>query len=127
MAFRLEKEKTNSTPYVLVDEEKGYMKIDGRCFHENVVLLFKEINDWLDVYLKTDFGLFTFDSDIEYLNSSTLKLLNNLLLKMDEHSSEKNKIIVNWITIEDDDMMIECGEDFMEEMVNLEFNMVVKG
>jgi len=126
MAFRLEKEKTNSTPYVLVDEEKGYMKMDGQCFHENVVLLFKEINDWLDVYLKTDFGLFTFDSDIEYLNSSTLKLLNNLLLTLDEHSSEKNKIIVNWITIEDDDMMIECGEDFQEEIENLEFNMVTK-
>ena len=126
MAFRLEKEKTNSTPYVLVDEEKGYMKMDGQCFHENVVLLFKEINDWLDVYLKTDFGLFTFDSDIEYLNSSTLKLLNNLFLKLDEHSSEKNKIIVNWITIEDDDMMIECGEDFQEEIENLEFNMVTK-
>ena len=126
MAFRLEKEKTNSTPYVLVDEEKGYMKMDGQCFHENVVLLFKEINDWLDVYLKTNFGLFTFDSDIEYLNSSTLKLLNILLLKLDEHSSDENKIIVNWITIADDDMMIECGEDFQEDMENLEFNMVTK-
>ena len=126
MAFRLEKEKTTSTPYVLVDEEKGYMKMDGQCFHENVVLLFKEINDWLDVYLKTDFGLLTFDSEIEYLNSSTLKLLNNLLLKLDEHSSNKNKIIVNWITIANDDMMIECGEDFKEEMENLEFKLIVK-
>ena len=126
MAFRLEKEKTNSTPYVLIDEEKSYMKMDGQCFHENVVLLFREINEWLDVYLKTDFGLFTFDSDIEYLNSSTLKLLNILLLKLDKHSSDKNKIIVNWITIEDDEMMIECGEDFQEDMENLEFNLITK-
>ena len=126
MAFRLEKEKTNSMPYVLLDEEKSYMKMEGQCFHENVVLLFKEINDWLDVYLKTDFGLFTFDSDIEYLNSSTLKLLNTLLLKLDKYSSGKNKIIVNWITIEEDDIMIECGEDFQEEMENLVFNLVTK-
>ena len=126
MVFRLEKEKTNSTPYILVDEEKSYMKMEGQCFHENVVLLFKEINEWLDVYLETDFGLFTFDSDIEYLNSSTLKLLNILLLKLDEHSSDENKIIVNWITIENDDMMIECGEDFQEDMENLEFNMLTK-
>jgi len=124
MSFRLEKEKTFSTPYVIVDEEKGYMKMEGQCFHENIVLLFKEINDWLDVYLKTDFGLFTFDCNIEYLNSSTLKLLNVLLLKLDEHSSDDNKVIVNWITVEYDEIMIECGEDYEEEMENLEFNLV---
>ena len=126
MPFLLEKEKTFSTPYVIVDEEKGYMKMEGQCFHENIVLLFKEINDWLDVYLKTDFGLFTFDCNIEYLNSSTLKLLNVLLLKLDEHSSEKNKVIVNWITIEYDEIMIECGEDYEDEMENLEFNMITQ-
>jgi len=126
MAFYLEKEKTFSTPYILIDEKKGYMKMEGQCFHENVVVLFKEINDWLDVYIKTDFGLFTFDCDIEYLNSSTLKLLNVLLLKLDKHSCEKNKIIVNWITIEEDDIMIECGEDYQEEMKNLEFNLIKK-
>jgi len=126
MAFHLEKQKTASTPYILVDEEKGYMKMEGQCFHENVVSYFKEITDWLDAYLETDFGLFTFDSDIEYSNSSALKLLNNILIELDAHSANGNKIIVNWITIEDDDMMIECGEDFRSEMENLEFNLVVK-
>jgi len=126
MAFRLEKEKSTSTPYVLVDEENSCMKMEGQCFHEKVVVLFKEINDWLDVYLESDFGLFTFDCDIEYLNSSTLKLLNTLLLKLDKHSSDNNKVIVNWITIEDDDMMVECGEDFQDEMENMEFNIVTK-
>ncbi|MCL2764349.1 MAG: DUF1987 domain-containing protein [Treponema sp.] len=126
MAFYLEKEKTFSTPYIIIDEKKGYMKMEGQCFHENVVVLFKEINDWLDIYLKTDFGLFTFDCDIEYLNSSTLKLLNVLLLKLDKHSCENNKIIVNWITIEEDDIMIECGEDYQEEMESLKFNLLTK-
>ncbi|MCL2809871.1 MAG: DUF1987 domain-containing protein [Treponema sp.] len=126
MSFYLEKEKTFSMPYILIDEKKGYMKMEGQCFHENVVVLFKEINNWLDVYLKTDFVLFTFDCDIEYLNSSTLKLLNVLLLKLDRHSCKNNKIIVNWITIEEDDIMIECGEDYQEEMENLEFNLVIK-
>ena len=126
MSFYLEKEKTFSMPYILIDEKKGYMKMEGQCFHENVVVLFKEINNWLDVYLKTDFVLFTFDCDIEYLNSSTLKLLNVLLLKLDKHSCENNKIIVNWITIEEDDIMIECGEDYQVEMQNLKFNLVIK-
>jgi hypothetical protein len=126
MPFRLEKEKTTSTPYVLVDEERNYMRLEGRCFHENVGVFFKEINDWLDRYLAADFGTFTFDNAINYFNSSTTKLMLNLLFKMDRHSSGGNKIIVNWITTEDNDIMIECGEDFREEMKNLEFNLIIQ-
>ena len=126
MAFRLEREKTTSTPYVLVDEEKGYMKLEGRCFHENVGAFFNEINDWLTQYLATDFGTFTFDNAISYFNSSTTKLMLTMLLKMDRYASAENKIIVNWITTGDNDIMVECGEDFEEEMENLEFNIVIQ-
>jgi len=125
MTFRLEKDKTTSTPYVLVDEEKNYMKLEGRCFHENVGDFFKEINDWLDGYLATDFKVFTFDNAMNYFNSSTTKLMLNMLMKMDRHSSDAHKIIVNWITTEDNDIMIECGEDFKEELKNLEFNLII--
>jgi len=126
MAFLLEKEKTTSTPYVLIDEKKSYMKMEGRSFHENIGAFFKDINDWLDSYLTTDFGIFTFDNLISYFNSSTTKLMLNMLVKMDRHSSDKNKVIVNWITTEENDIMVECGEDFQEEMENLEFNLIIK-
>ena len=55
MAFIMELLPTESTPYVLINEEKGYMKLEGRCFHENVIDFFKEVNEWLDDYLNSDF------------------------------------------------------------------------
>jgi len=125
MAFRLEKAKTTSTPYILVDEEKNYMKLEGRCFHEKAGEFFREINDWLDVYLESDFKTFTFDNEINYFNSSTTKLLFNMLLKLDSHVSAEKEIIVNWITTSDNDIMIECGEDFKEDMGKLRFNLVI--
>ena len=126
MAFYLEKQKTTSTPYVLVDEEKNYMRLEGRSFHENVVDFFMEINDWLDSYLGSDFGTFTFDCEMNYFNSSTAKLLLNLIMKMDKHASSQKKVIVNWISTESNDIVIECGEDFQEEVSRLEFNLVIK-
>jgi len=126
MAYRLEKEKTTSTPYILIDEEKSYMRFDGRSFHENVVEFFKDANDWLDTYLVKDFGTFTFDFEMNYFNSSTSKLLHNMLTKMDKCASDEKKVIVNWITTEDNDIIIECGEDFQEDFSNLEFNMIIK-
>lgn len=125
MAFLLEKQKTGSTPYVLVDEEKQYMKFEGESFHENVIGFFSEVNNWLKDYLETDFTSLTFDCELQYFNSSTAKLLLNMLLEMDEYASGEKKVTVNWVTTEDNDIIIECGEDFQEEMSNLEFNLVV--
>ena len=125
MPFHLEKEKTTSTPYVLVDEEKSYMKLEGRCFHENIAMFFREVANWLDEYLTTDFKLFTFDNAISYFNSSTTKLIYNMLKRLDGHTTAENKVVVNWITEKDNEVMIECGEDFKEEMEHLEFNLIV--
>jgi hypothetical protein len=126
MAFHIEKEKTTSTPYTLVDEGKSYMRLEGKCFHEKVADFFREVNDWLAEYLASDFGSFTFDCELNYFNSSTTKLLHNMLMKMDKYTSDKNRVIVNWITTEDNDIMVECGEDFKEDFRNLEFNLVIK-
>jgi hypothetical protein len=126
MAYRLEKEKTTSTPYILIDEEKSYMRFEGRSFHENVVEFYRDVNNWLDAYLEKDFGSFTFDFEMNYFNSSTSKLLHNMLTKMDKCVCDEKKVIVNWITTEDNDIIIECGEDFREDFSNLKFNMIIK-
>jgi hypothetical protein len=102
------------------------MKFEGRSFHENVVEFYKDVNSWLDAYLEKDFGSFTFDFEMNYFNSSTSKLLHNMLTKMDAYASDKKKVIVNWITTEDNDIIIECGEDFQEDFNKLEFNMIIK-
>ena len=124
-AFTLEKHKTGSTPYVLVDEENSYMKFEGECFHENVVRFFEDIIVWLEEFLKRNFKQFVFDCQLQYFNSSTAKLLLNMLTEMDEHAKDGKKVVVNWITTEDNDIIIECGEDFQEEMLHLEFNVVI--
>jgi len=124
MAFRLERKKTTSTPYILVDEANNYMKMEGRCFHENAGVLFKEINNWLDGYLLTDFETFTFDSNISYFNSSTTKLMFDILKKLDLSASAQKKVTVNWITHEANEVMAECGTDFKADMQNLRFNLI---
>jgi len=125
MSFRLEKQPTVSTPYVLVDETNNYMKLEGQCFHEMVTELFADVNESLDRCLASGGSVFTFDCMFNYFNSSTAKLLFNMLMKMDRQAANGKKVIVNWITAEDNDIMIECGEDFQEELENLEFNLII--
>jgi hypothetical protein len=123
MPYRLEKEKSDMTPHVLIDEESGYMKFEGESYHDNIVAFFREISNWLSQFLKTDFASFTLDCELRYFNSSTVKLLLNMLLDMDDSPNSKN-ITVNWITVKGNKIIIECGEDFQEDLKNLKFNLV---
>ena len=126
MSFKLERAKTRTTPYVLIDEEKGYMRFEGESYLEDIVGFFKDINDWLQKYLASDFKEFTFDCALEYFNSSTTKQIYNMLRLMDGAAPGK-KVTVNWIVAnEDDDMLIESGEDYQEDMENLSFNIKIK-
>jgi len=125
MAYKLELERTKTTPYVLIDEEKGFMRFEGESYLEDVVGFFLEVNEWLEKYLASDAGDLTFECAMEYFNSSTTKQLYNIMRAMDAHAADK-KMIVNWIVAdEDDDMLIECGEDYQEEMEELEFNIII--
>ena len=123
MTYKLEREKTDLTPYVLIDEERKYMKFEGESYHENVIEFFREISEWLGRFLKTDFDNFTFDCELTYFNSSTVKVLLNMLLDMD-NSQNSEKIAVNWITTKRNKIIIECGEDFQEDLENIKFDIV---
>ena len=115
---------TESTPYILIDEAKGYIRFKGECYSENTVEFFKPITDWLTGYLAKNFRQLIFDCELEYFNSSTSKLLYNMLIAMDTRAAQakgKVKITVNWIVDKDNDVIIECGEDFEDELENLEF------
>lgn len=124
MAFRLEKEKTGSTPYVLIDEENSYIKFEGTSFAENIAGFFKDVSDWLDDYLVSDFTKLTFDCELSYFNSSTAKLLLNMIMDIDE-AAKGREVVINWITTEDDDINIECGEEFQEDIEHCKFNIVI--
>jgi len=127
MAFKLERTRTKTTPYILIDEEKGYMRFEGESYLEDIIGFFKEINEWLQQHMASDFYAFTFDCALEYFNSSTTKQIYNMLRLMDTNTLGRI-VTVNWIVAdEDDDMLIECGEDFKEEMENLSFNIVING
>lgn len=119
--FKLEKEKTVSTPYILIDEERGYMTFEGESFPENVIHFYKEITDWIYDYLKSDFQAFTFDCKLVYFNSSTSKFLLNIFSAMDDAAANGKRVIVNWTCDSHNEIIIECAEAFAEDFTNLKF------
>ena len=118
--YFLEIDKTGFTPYVLVDEANNIMKFDGESFHENTLEFFRDIIDWLDKYLSCEHAPFTFECALNYFNSSTSKILFDMLEKMDESVEDNGKIIVNWYVRKGNELMYELHEDLFEDFDSLD-------
>ena len=123
MAFYLKKKKTKSTPYVLIDEVNRCMEFEGDSFPENAIEFFGDIKLWLNEYLESDYGTFVFECKLNYFNSSTAKVLFDMMALMDEYSAGENQATVNWHIAKDNRMMIELYEDFQEDFENLKMDL----
>ena len=125
MGFKLERKKTKISPYILIDEDKSYIRIEGESYLEDILMFFREINEWLERYLASDFTELTFDCEMYFFNSSTTKQLYNMFSRIDENAIGK-RVVINWIVPDkNDEIMISCGEDFRDIFENCEFNIII--
>ncbi len=127
MSGVFEKERSGSTPYILFDPERHYLRMEGESFHENVAEFYAELDRLVGQYIYTDFSTFTFDCALSYFNSSTAKFLLNFFLNIDDAIAQTQKeVIVRWIADADNEIIVEFGEDFAEELEHIEFCMVIQ-
>ncbi len=122
----IELKRTSSTPYVLFDENKSYMMFKGESFPENVTAFYGDILAKLKEHLESSISVFVFDCELVYFNSSSSKLLMNMMGLMDDAAQKGKDITVNWITTADNEIITECGEEFAEDFTNFTFNIIEK-
>ena len=61
------------------------------------------------------------------LNSSSTKVMLNFLDLLEQAAQDGKQIRVNWFYDPDNEAVLECGQDFSEELQVLTFNLVEKG
>jgi len=116
---------TKSSPSVNFDASAGVLEIKGKSYPENAARFYAPILQWLDEYLH-DFKGRQIEVNLEmiYLNSSSSKAFLNLFDVLDRCAKGGQKVVVNWLYHEENDTILECGEEFMEEMEAVTFNLV---
>jgi hypothetical protein len=118
-------EKTNSTPSIAFDALTGKLQIKGESFPENVAKFYSPVLDWIKSYLEEETKEIQIDFKITYFNSSTSKVFMTLFDLLDLYAMKGREITVNWICDEDNDIAIECGEEFKEDLSYLSFQIEV--
>jgi hypothetical protein len=116
-------EATPETPTIILDKDNNNFKIQGKSFPEEARSFYKPVLDWLSEYVNAPNDKTDFVVDIEYYNTASSKMLLEVLKRMKEIHKNGNKVEVHWHYPEDDEDMLEAGEDY-EEILQIPFKYV---
>ena len=99
------------TPLMQFNGEEGVFEISGRSIPENSIEFYKPLLNWVDDYVKHPSGKTTLSIKLEYFNTSSSKCLVELFRKLEE-IIDKSEVKVQWYYEEEDEDMMESGQDF---------------
>ena len=117
-------EGTPKTPTISFDANTGVIEIKGRSIPENSIEFYKPLVDWLDKFVDVAQGTVNVNIQLEYFNTSSSKCILDVFKKL-ENLQNKNRaeVVINWYYEEDDEDMLEAGEDY-QSILKIPFNMV---
>ncbi len=115
---------TEDTPNVILDKENGKFEISGRSLPEDVNMFFEPIMDWIDDYCEDPLDKTMFDFKLEYFNTASSKVILDILLKLEELAENEKEVTVRWHYHEDEEDMLEAGEEYAD-IVEIPFKYVV--
>lgn len=116
-------EGTAKTPTVKFDAANGVFEIKGRSIPENSIEFYKPLVDWLDEYAKGPREQTQVNVQLEYFNTSSSKCILDVFKKLETIHKGKNEVLINWYYEEDDEDMLEAGEDY-ESIIRVPFKMI---
>ena len=116
-------EGTPKTPSVKFDAQEGVIEVKGRSIPENSIEFYKPLVEWLEKYGNTPAGQTKVNVQLEYFNTSSSKCILDVFKKLESIYKAKNDVIINWYYEEDDEDMLEAGEDY-ESIIKVPFKMI---
>ncbi len=112
-------EGTAKTPSVNFTD--GALEISGKSIPENSIEFYQPLYNWLDQYGQQPAKSTVLKVRLEYFNTSSSKCLLDVFRKLEAiQKSGKGNVSVTWMYEEEDEDMMEAGEDY-REIVGLPF------
>ncbi len=115
--------KTKNTLSVNFNCSSGLLELSGSSYPENTTDFFKPLIDWIQQYFLEVTGKLVLTIKIDYLNSSSIKYLSDMIDKLENYHKSGGQVEINWYHKEDDDDIKEMGEEIKED-VSFPFNII---
>ena len=116
---------TERTPEIILDRsgQTGRIKFIGRSLPDDARSFYQPIITWIDDYFRNPNESTVISFDLEYFNTSSSKMLLQIIRKLMELEKQDKKLTVEWYYLEDDEDILESGVTF-QDLTNIEFNFI---
>jgi hypothetical protein len=116
---------TPKTPTVEMNVESGIIEIKGRSIPENSIDFYRPVVEWLDKYAESPAQETKVNIQLEYFNTSSSKCILDVFKKLEQVFKKNGDkgVVINWYYEEDDEDMLEAGEDY-QSILKIPFKMI---
>lgn len=118
-------EATPDTPRVHFDKYTNTFEIMGASLPPNIFEFYHPLIDWLNGYCKNPNKETSLKLKFDYLNTSSTKMIHNLISSLESIHIKGKKVSVVWYCDAGDVEMKEMGEEFASSS-NLPFQFVIE-
>jgi hypothetical protein len=113
---------TDRTPEILLSSQPAKLSIKGESYPEDVSAFYGQVIQAVNTLVETPAGPFDVEIQLIYINSSSIKAIFRIFEGFDEYRKKGQNVSIQWLADEDDDIMQELGEDFIDRFPNLTIN-----
>ena len=106
---KLEIPAKDQTPYIILDKESGVMEIRGYSYPDEALEFYTEIIEWFKEYVVNPNNETKIVFDLIYVNSTSIKFINEILKRLDEIVTLGKSARVDWLYMPDDEDMQQLG------------------
>ena len=117
--------QTERTPRVILDRsgEKGRIQFVGRSLPDDARSFYRPILSWIEDYFNDPLDDTRVSFNLEYFNTSSSKMLLQIIRKFRELEDQNKKVTVEWHYLEEDEDILESGETF-QDLTDLKFDFI---
>jgi len=99
-------------PYLYFKYESGVCIMEGESYPENTIETYQPILDWLIEFMFERRRKITFDFKLHYFNTSSSKMLYEILVLLKKYQDEGGDVVVNWYAEDWDIDLIDDINDY---------------
>lgn len=113
---------TDRTPEIILSSQPAKLSIKGESYPEDVSAFYGQVIQAVNSLVESPAGELTVEIQLIYINSSSIKAIFRIFEGFEEYRKKNQNVSIQWLADEDDDIMQELGEDFIDRFPNLTIN-----
>ena len=115
---------TSRTPAVVLNDKAGLLSLSGESYPEDITGFFGPIRVALNEAMEKADNQFNVEIKLVYFNSSSARVLMEIMDQMDEKAATGLAVDVKWYCDPDDEITKEFAEDICEDLSHLNFTII---